>query len=192
MRTLRHVRYFTHNENYFRGVFTFTNFSMLNNYFPRRFHFFDFFPVPNAYFNRNNHIYMIFGFRGIFTFANFSMLNNYFPRRFHFFDFFHVHNVYFNQNNHIFTIFGLFVWYELAPGRKMNILQKRPGAPKRSMYFCENAPERQNARCTWETLQIRASYRASCSLCSFSPCLGRAHTQPLLLVSKDTNKMLTL
>src|SRR5271156_1344854 len=73
--------------NYFRGIFTFTNFSMLNNYFPRRFHFFHFSHVPNAYFTRNNHIYMIFGLRGIFTFANFSMLNNYFRGVFTFFTF---------------------------------------------------------------------------------------------------------
>src|SRR5271156_2067945 len=91
----------------FRGVFTFTNFSMLNNYFPRRFHFFDFSHVPNAYITRNNHIYMIFGFRGIFTFANFSMLNNYFPRRFHFFDFFYVHKIIFEA----FLLLRIFLCY---------------------------------------------------------------------------------
>src|SRR5271156_2915309 len=59
-----------------------------------------------------------------------------------------------------FLRFLVFLYGMSSPqAGKMNILQKRPGAPKRSMYmrhFCENAPERQNTRCTWETLDVHA------------------------------------
>src|SRR5271156_4548524 len=53
-----------------------------------------------------------------------------------------------------FLRFLVFLYGMSSPQTEKEHLEKRPGAPKRSMYFCENAPERQNARCTWETLQI--------------------------------------
>src|SRR5271156_6241572 len=84
-----------------------------------------------------------------------------------------------------FLRFLVFLYGMSSPQTEKEHLEKRPGAPKRSMYFCENAPERQNARCTWET---RASYRASCSIigphvqcvhsCSFSYVWGELIPNP--------------
>src|SRR5271156_1781697 len=85
---------------------------------------------------------MIFGLRGIFTFANFSMLNNYFPKRFHFFDF-SMSIMSISMKITTFLRFLVFLYGMSSP-----LTEKE--------HFWKNAPERQNARCTWETLDVHA------------------------------------